>query len=100
MTTMQEPAVSPRRWIAAMVVGLVVWVVAMTALGPVLLNSPVNPLVGPFVAVVPGIVAAGLVVGARSARRWIAIGVLTAGLILAVSAALVYAFLQSGFMDG
>jgi len=83
-----------------MVVGLIVWVVATTALSPVLLNGPINPLVGPLVAVVPAIVAAGLVVGARSARRWITIAVLTTGLIVAVSAALVFAFLQSGFMNG
>jgi hypothetical protein len=83
-----------------MVVGLIVWVVSMSALSPVLMNSPIAPLVGPLVAVVPGIVAAGLVVGARSARRWITIAVLTTGLIVAVGAALVLAFLQSGFMDG
>ena len=95
-----EPIVSTRRWLGAMIVGLIVWAVAMSALSPLLMSSPITPLVGPFVAVVPGIVVAGLFVGARSARRWIAIGVLTTGLILAVSAALVFAFLQSGFMDG
>jgi hypothetical protein len=83
-----------------MVIGLVGWVVAMTALGPLLLNSPINPLVGPIVAVVPGILVAGLVVRARSVRRWFTIGVLTTGLIVAVGAAFVYAFLQSDFMGG
>lgn len=97
---MNEPGVSTRRWIAAMVVGLVGWVVAMYALGPLLLNGPINPLVGPFVAVLPAIVAAGLVVRARTARQWITIALLTTALIVAVGAALFYAFLQSGFMDG
>jgi len=100
MTTMLEPPVSAWRWIAAMVAGLVGWVVAMAALGPLLLNGPISPLVGPLVAVLPAIVVAGLVVRARTARRWLTVAVLTTGLIVAVGAALFYVFLQSGFMDG
>jgi len=100
MGVVMEPELSKGRWLAAMVVGLMGWVVAMTALSPILMNSPINPLVGPLVAIVPGIVAAGLVVRARSVGRWITIGALTTGLIVVVGAALVYAFLQSGFMDG
>ena len=95
-----EPVVSTGRWLGAMVAGLVVWAVAMSALSPLLLNSPVNPLVGPIVAVVPGIVVAGLIVGARSARRWIIVGLLTIGLILVVSAGVAFAFLQSGPFGG
>jgi hypothetical protein len=83
-----------------MLAGLVGWVVAMSALGPLLLDGPISPLVGPFVAVLPGIIVAGLVVRARTARRWITIAILTIGLNVAVGAAIFYAFLQSGFMDG
>ncbi|HEX4897005.1 MAG TPA: hypothetical protein VFV53_01450 [Candidatus Limnocylindrales bacterium] len=93
---MNQREVSTRRWLAAMLSGLIVWFVAMNALWPVFANGPLNTWAGPFVAVVPAIVAAGLVVGARTARRWIAIAVLTTGLIVAAMAALLFAFLQSG----
>lgn len=94
-----EPVVSRARWLAAMLVGLGIWAVVVFVTGPVLVNSPISPLVSIALAVLPGIYAAGRVVGARSAGRWITIGLLTSGLILAVSAGLVATFLQSGFLN-
>ena len=93
-----DRVVGKGRWLAAVVVGLVVWAVAMGALSPLLSSSAINPLVGPLVALVPGIVVAGLVVGARSVRRWAITTVLIIGVALALSAALLFAFLQSGFI--
>ena len=99
MDAVSEPAVSRARWLAATLVGLGVWAAVVFVTGPVLVNSPINPLVSLAVAVLPGIYVAGRVVGARSARRWIIVGLLTSGLILAVTAGLMAAFLQSGFLN-
>lgn len=94
-----EPAVSSMRWLLAMLIGLGIWAAVVFVTGPLLVNSPINPLVGLALAVLPGIYVAGRVVGARSARRWIIAGILTSGLILAVTAGLLAAFLQSGFLS-
>lgn len=94
-----EPVVGSVRWLAAMLVGLGVWAAVVFVTGPLLVNSPISPLVSLALAVLPGIYAAGRVVGARSARRWIVVGILTSGLILAVSAGLLAAFLQSGVLN-
>jgi hypothetical protein len=37
-----------------------------------------------LVSVVPGVVVAGLIVGARSVRRWLIVVLLTAGVALAI----------------
>jgi hypothetical protein len=47
------------------------------------------------VGVVAGIFVAGRIVGARTVRRWIMIGLLTSGLVLAVGLALLIGFLLS-----
>jgi len=94
-----EPVVSRARWLAAMLVGVGIWAAVVFVSGPVLVNSPINPLVSLAVAALPAIYVAGRVVGARSARRWIIIALLTSGLILAVTAGLLAAFLQSGFLS-
>lgn len=94
-----EPVVSRARWLAAMLVGVGIWAAVVFVSGPVLVNSPINPLVSLAAAALPAIYVAGRVVGARSARRWIIIALLTSGLILAVTAGLLAAFLQSGFLN-
>ena len=87
---MAEPVVSRARWLAAMLVGLGAWVGASIVTSPVLGSTP-----GPVVGVAPGIFAAGRIVGARTVRRWIMIGLLTFGLVLGVGSALLIGSLLS-----
>jgi hypothetical protein len=61
-------------------VGLAVWAAASSLAPPVGANTAITPVL----ATVPGIVAADLVVGARSMRRWLTIGFLVGGLAVAL----------------
>lgn len=97
-----EPTVSIARWLAAMIVGLGVWLattfLASFVTGQVVAPGSMTPLIGLVVwvfTVVVGVFVAGRVVGARSVRRWVIVSVLAGGLIVAVTAALAIAFLSN-----
>lgn len=100
-----EPSVSIARWLGALIVGLVAWVAATFVTGfvagqllgqtPLSTMAPAIGLVVWILTVVVGVLAAGRVVGARSVRRWVMVSVLAGGLIVAVTAAIVMAFLNS-----
>ncbi|OGO53696.1 MAG: hypothetical protein A2V84_01885 [Chloroflexi bacterium RBG_16_70_13] len=92
---MNDPKVSVGRWVLAPLVGLATWALTSTlTTGPfmqVFGNLPVGLLLGAFL----GVIVAGRIVGARSPRQWITIGVLTVGLIVITTVAFVVAFLRT-----
>ena len=84
-----EPDVRPGRWLMAIVIGLVVWAAASSLAPPIGANTAIAPVL----AILPGIVMAGLLVGARSAGRWLRVALLVTSLAIAISLALVVLFL-------
>jgi hypothetical protein len=75
-----EPAVSRWRWIFAVLAGLAVWLV-LPPLAPT-----GNVVLGNLISTVLAIIVAGLIVGARSVRQWLVVGLVVAGLITALFA--------------
>lgn len=90
-TSITEPVVSGARWLAAMLVGLGIWVAASIVTAPILGSTAIGPVVG----FVPVIFVAGRIVGARSVRRWMMVGLLAFGLVFALASALLIGFLLS-----
>lgn len=79
-----QSRVSKGRWFAAAITGVGVYMAVSVSTAPMLDRSSISPgLVGAVV----GIVWAGRMVGARTARRWILIAFLTFGCILALNVA-------------
>ena len=81
MAPVTQPAVSRMRWFVAILTGLVV----------ALVIPPPGTLFGStelakVVSIVPAIAVAGLIVGARSVRRWLIVALVTGGLALALIA--------------
>ena len=82
-----EPDASRARWALAILAALLVNLFAYS-LAPI----GVNTLISTIVATLPGILVAGLVVRARTVRRWVTVAVLVYGAALAVSVALLLLF--------
>lgn len=80
-----RPTVSPARWLVAVLIGLGVWALASSVALPFASNTVLTAVL----PILPGIVVAGLIVGARSVRLWLTVAFLVAGSALAVSVVLV-----------